>query len=423
MMRVSMALAFLTAGLFGGSAWAGGGWTDYAAAFPVFACQDGWMACLVDGNGVSPEMQRDGDGRPRPSDLRVGWDLKPTPNFSPFVTLSAYTGQLVAVAEEPPPEVPPEVPPEAPPEADTGDAVAVVDPDDKKDPPEVKHDPPVVAKNDPPPKGQDPVTPPPKADPPPTTNGGGSKVRPKNGETTVGGGTTAPVAKNDPPAKADPPKSDPGAGITLKADPKPAPVDDSCDNITAMEKQSMLGKLSDGQQACLEGSYKGAAKQTEKDKYSRILMANAYGKGDLKGWEKLVRRHLEEIDQSDADLCYKYALHLAKGGSGKAPGVIRWANVALENRTVWTGSTYQDRVSSLYKIRAVAAQSMWKAAEDDHAKNPTDETKKKVDDTRSQTKVFAREWYEYCKVAGKDTTTALQLCTSAAGTKDYCEGG
>ena len=39
------------------------------------------------------------------------------------------------------------------------------------------------------------------------------------------------------------------------------------------------------------------------------------------------------------------------------------------------------------------------------------------------TKVYSREWYEYAKVAGKDVTKALQLCTSAAGTKDYCEAG
>jgi len=316
------------------------------------------------------------------------------------------------------------VPPEVPPEAgnDTGDAVAEADPKPEANPETKGQDPVPVAKNDPPKKAQDPVTTPP---PETTNNGGGSKVRPK-GETqpaTDNGTAKVDPPKSDPPKKADPPKGEAGSGIVVKSEGKSAPVDDSCDNITALEKQAMLGKLSDGQQACLEKSYSGAAKQTEKDKVSRVLMANAYGKGDLKGWEKLVRRHLEEIDQSDADLCYKYALHLAKGGAGKAPGVIRWANVALENRTVWTGTTYQDRVSGLYKMRAVSAQSMWKAAEDEHAKNPTDETKKKVDDTRSQTKVFAREWYEYCKVAGKDTTTALQLCTSAAGTKDYCEGG
>ncbi len=185
----------------------------------------------------------------------------------------------------------------------------------------------------------------------------------------------------------------------------------------------MLGKLTDGQTACLEGAYTAAAKPTDKDKISRILMANAYSKGDTKTWEKLIKRHLEEIDQSDPDLCYKYAVHLSKGGAGRASGVIRWANTALDNRTVWTGDTYVSRVSGLYKLRAAAAQSMWKASEEEHAKAPTEETKKKVDESRNTTKTFAREWYEYCKQAGKDTTTALQLCVSAAGTADFCEGG
>jgi hypothetical protein len=185
----------------------------------------------------------------------------------------------------------------------------------------------------------------------------------------------------------------------------------------------MLGKLTDGQTTCLEGAYAAATKPTDKDKISRILMANAYSKGDTKTWEKLIKRHLEEIDQSDPDLCYKYAVFLSKGGAPRATGVIRWSNVALENRTVWTGDTYVTRVSGLYKLRAAAAQSIWKAAEDAHAAAPTDDTKKKVEESRNSTKVYAREWYEYCKTAGKDTTTALQLCVSAAGTADYCESG
>ena len=116
-------------------------------------------------------------------------------------------------------------------------------------------------------------------------------------------------------------------------------------------------------------------------------------------------------------------MHLSKGGAGRATGVIRWSNIALDNRTVWTGDTYVSRVSGLYKLRAAASQSLWKASEEEHAKAPTEETKKKVDEARNQTKTFAREWYEYCKQAGKDTTTALQLCVSAAGTADFCEGG
>jgi hypothetical protein len=174
--------------------------------------------------------------------------------------------------------------------------------------------------------------------------------------------------------------------------------------------------------ACLEASFAAAAKQTEKDKISRILMTNAYSKGDEPTWAKLMKRHLEEVDQSDPDLCYKYALYLNKGGASRSNGVIKWSNVALENRTVWTGQTYIDRVYALYKLRAAAAQKLWQDAEEKYAANPTEDLKKSIDDNRNQTKVFSREWYEYAKASGKDATKALQLCVSAAGTAEYCEG-
>ncbi|MBT3223591.1 MAG: hypothetical protein HN348_31355 [Proteobacteria bacterium] len=183
----------------------------------------------------------------------------------------------------------------------------------------------------------------------------------------------------------------------------------------------MMGKLSKGEIACLEGSMATAAKQTEKEKISLLLMSNAYSKGDKRQWEKLVKRHLDEIDQSNPDLCYKYALHLSKKGSSRAYGVIRWADVALENRTIWTGDTYTSRVFSLYKLRAAASQALWKKAEEEHAASPGEESKSKVTESRNMTKVYAREWLEYAKVAGKDTTQALQLCMSSAGTKEYCE--
>src|SRR5690606_26170961 len=141
------------------------------------------------------------------------------------------------------------------------------------------------------------------------------------------------------------------------------------------------------------------------DKISRVLMVNAFAKGDKATWERLVKRHLDEIDQSDPELCYKYAVHLSKSGPSRANGVIRWANTALDNRTVWQGDTYTSRVYTLYKLRAAAAQQLWQSAEKAHASEPTDATRKKAEDYRSQTKVLAREWYEYAKVAGKDTTT------------------
>ena len=73
----------------------------------------------------------------------------------------------------------------------------------------------------------------------------------------------------------------------------------------------MLGKLTKGQINCLEERLNKESKQTSKDKISRILMANAYASGDKRTWENLVKRHLDQIDQSDPDLCYKYARHLS----------------------------------------------------------------------------------------------------------------
>jgi hypothetical protein len=413
----SLAVPFLWAPLALAASWA-----DFSPLFPVYPCADGWVGCRVGGVTVSPEPARDSKGMPVPSNLRVGWDLQPTAAFSPFTGLSAYTGRLEAPA--PPPEPPREVasrveaprdPPsdggggEAPERApDVPPSVAKVEPPPPPPPPVERPttpppgvaDPPPVAKVAPPPPVVAKVEPPP---PPPVT-------RPPPDPEPV----AAPIALPPPPVTAvAAAKVDPGVATA---------VDDSCDDLTAIEPMAMLGKLTKGQEQCLEEAYQAGAKQTEKDKVSRVLMSNAYAAGRKGDWEKLVKRHLEDVDQSDPDLCYKYALHLSRLGAARASGVIRWSNVALENKTVWTGETYKSRVSALYKLRAAAAQSAWEAAEASHAAAPTDATKSAAEAARNQTKVYAREWYEYAKAAGKDSSQALQLCVSAAGSNTYCEG-
>lgn len=192
-----------------------------------------------------------------------------------------------------------------------------------------------------------------------------------------------------------------------------------CDLIS-LESAATLGKLSSDQITGCEDALAAAPKMTDKKKYSLLLQNNAWSKGDKGEWERLVKRHLEEIDESDPDMAYKYALHLGKLGPGRATGAIKYADVALENRSVWTGDTYTSRVYSLYKVKVVAAQSLWRQSEEAHTASPSDETRKKADDRRNMTKVFAREWYEYAKSVGRDTADALQVCTSAAGTADYC---
>jgi len=186
----------------------------------------------------------------------------------------------------------------------------------------------------------------------------------------------------------------------------------TCDNLIALEPPALMGRLTADQIACLEDRLTQPLKMTLLGKISRVLMANAYATGNVPMWAKLLKRHLDAYDQSDPDLCYRYALHLSRNLPGRAPGVIFWANRALENRTVWVGETYTSRVFTLYKVRAVAAQSLWKAAS---------EQMKDEEEHRATTKVFAREWLEYARATSKDGTKALALCRSAAATESYCE--
>ena len=423
MKRLPLMLALVAGGLMSGSALAAG-WADFENTFPVFPCQDGWSACLVGGSHVTPDL-RDGDGgMKRGAAHRLDWSsLDATDAFSPFVTLSEYTGDAVVEAEPEVPDEPEEIEPPPPPVASSGNDGGSSGSDDggsysgSSGGTTDNADPVEPVDNTPPPSDNGASMVRPKNDTtPPPANTGGSMVRPSN---LAAGGNTPPPTEA-PPEEAPPEEAAPPVA---EVTPPTTPAEpEGCENLTMLEPAAMLGRLTDGQVACLEASLAAADSQTGKDKLSRVLMANAWSKGDKKTWEKLVKRHLDEIDQSDPDICYKYAMYLSKKGVGRSQGVIRWADVALENKTRWSGSTYTSRVYNLYKLRAAASQQIWQASEQKHATSPTDETKDAVEKSRNQTKVYSREWFEYAKEAGKDTTKALQLCISAAGTKDYCEG-
>jgi hypothetical protein len=94
MNRVTFLAALLTGSLVVSVAQAAG-WADYEDAFPMFPCNDGWMACLVDGQAHSPDLHSDSEGLPTPASWRLSWfDLSPTSTFSPFGGLSEYTGEV-----------------------------------------------------------------------------------------------------------------------------------------------------------------------------------------------------------------------------------------------------------------------------------------------------------------------------------------
>jgi len=196
-----------------------------------------------------------------------------------------------------------------------------------------------------------------------------------------------------------------------------------CGSIAELEPVAAEGGLSTETIACLDHALRLAGKQTTKDSLSRLLMADAWAKGDLHRWEGAVRRHLLEIDSSDPDLAYLLAVQLRKQGAATAFEAIRFAELALENHQRWGAEVHAERIATLLRLRALAAADLWYHYEEELLIEKSPENTDQVDRWRSMTKMCSREWLEHAWKAGDDVRAPYDLCVSAAGTLSYCEIG
>ena len=202
-------------------------------------------------------------------------------------------------------------------------------------------------------------------------------------------------------------------------------IDLDCNDLIGLEPKALLGRLSEDEVTCLERSLRHSRRQVERDKISRVLVADAYAKGKLHRWEAAMRRHLTDIDRSDADLCYIFARFLAEQGPERAGETIRWAEIALANKERWVGPMRTERVYALLRLRAIAAQQRWYQAEQHFMDDPSTNRQALAGRWRSRTKTLAREWLDYAQdpEVRMDPSLAFQICFSAAGTQDYCDAG
>lgn len=196
-----------------------------------------------------------------------------------------------------------------------------------------------------------------------------------------------------------------------------------CSNLLRLEPAAMMGQLTDAQITCLDRALRLSPRQTDKDHISRVLMADAWAKKDMHRWEGAVRRHLEEIDRSDPDMAYVFSLHLAKGGVPEAFEAIRYAEVALDNKSAWGPEEHAEKVSKLLKARAKCAEKLWLYYENRLLTDKNPENTSQAERWRAQTKSMAREWLQWAHNAGEDVEAAFHMCVSAAGTMNYCQIG
>jgi hypothetical protein len=344
-------------------------WSAFEPAFPPFPCADGWSSCIVGGAVLAPGAVKDLEGRPHAADMRVGfWEFDPLPALSPFEPLSPYDGrrQVLRPADHPIPG---------------------------------QHAEPPVAERT-------------------------SKSAPKAEGTERGSGVSA-VAMTSPtearPAAATRPSAIAAEPLVAELETQlpPEQAGAGCDDLAAFESPAMMGQLSASSRSCLEGRIGSAPQQTTKGKASRILLSDAEARGDKAEWQRLIRRHLEDIDRSDPNLCLKYAMFLSHGGDAWA--VIRWSNYALENKQAWSGATYTKYVYQLHRLRAQAATRLWQASEKEFVTSRAAEVEAEAAKRRGVAKDYAREWLDYARESAQDTKDPANLCVSAAGNAAFCE--
>ena len=193
----------------------------------------------------------------------------------------------------------------------------------------------------------------------------------------------------------------------------------SCDDLIVLEQAAFIGEFSDAQVTCLENRIRTERLQTIRSDISRLLLINAQYAGNIASWEELMARHLEEIDRSDPDLCFSYAVHLYRSSIDSQEESIRWSNYALENKQVWEGEVFVKNVSNLYKLRAEASSKLWQDAEQEHAAEPGSDASL-AREYRGLAMSYAREWLDYTRAANLPETRAYNMCISAAGTEEFC---
>jgi hypothetical protein len=196
-------------------------------------------------------------------------------------------------------------------------------------------------------------------------------------------------------------------------------VDPSC-LASELFPLATKGKLSADQVACLQRSLDAASLTTDQARLSLTLIENAQARQETDKWEWLVARHLETIDAHHPGLAYRFALHhQRKGAFAEA---LRWAELALAQRAAWTGQVYQERVGMLYRLRATAAQSLWREAEQRWSRTLSEEAGAEVLRARERTRRLAVEWLRYARASGERLDQALLLCANASLGDDCDEG-
>ena len=355
-----------------GTAYAG--LTDYVSHVQSNPCSDGWAECVIDGKVMNVTGQKS-DGIIHSSSDRVDfWTFQPLAGLSPFVTLEEFPDVVVADIVEEEIEEPITTKPKV-----------AIDPEEAE------------------------------------------RRREERLERERLQAEELAEADRLAAEEADRLAAEEAARLEaerLEEERKRKELEaNTCAPIEELEDAAMLGSLNAKQSSCLEQELSATSSITEQRKISNLLINNALSAKNLPQWEKYTKRHLEKYDRSDANMCFGFAVYMFN--QKKFSDAIVWSDRGLEQKQSFSaGGDYKKKVYTLYKLKTMAANTIWSETEKSLVSISDDATREKekvkAENYQSKTKNFAREWLDYARSSGQATNLPMQICVSAA-TKSFCE--
>ena len=133
----------------------------------------------------------------------------------------------------------------------------------------------------------------------------------------------------------------------------------NCGSIDQLEESSLQGLLSPEDVSCLETTLHKQKRVTQKVRISKILIMHMRQSKQKKKWERLLLRHLEKFDRSDANMSLGYAIFLVN--KKEYIEAIKWSDHAIEqSHTFKKGVDTKQKRFQAYQLRAISANHLWK---------------------------------------------------------------
>jgi len=185
-----------------------------------------------------------------------------------------------------------------------------------------------------------------------------------------------------------------------------------CPDPERLQKGAIVGQLTPDAISCLERVCFADGPIPDRLIASRLLVAHYHATGEKTQWARVVQLTLGQLDPDNADLSYRYGLHLLQFGAPSE--ALSQAERAREHSYVWDGLPERgDRLYNLYSLRARAGLQMLQALPPD---GPT--MARRVVQTKAR--LLAVEWIAVAQASGRDTTEAVSVCVETGWEEMRC---